>query len=98
MLTGLGQGETGSGLAIFLLHDAKFVFPARVTIRLPDPRQRCAYFIRSRSTMQVAIRKMGNPRGLLILEPILAQLGLEGTADLQPRRRRQNLFRQAQPS
>ena len=48
--------------------------------------------------MVVAIRKMGNPQSVLILKPILAQLGLEGTADLQPRRRRQNLFRQAQPS
>jgi antitoxin MazE len=33
--------------------------------------------------MQVAIRKMGNSRGVLIPKPILAQLGLEGTADLQ---------------
>ena len=33
--------------------------------------------------MQVAIRKMGNSQGVLIPKPILAQVGLEGTADLQ---------------
>lgn len=33
--------------------------------------------------MEVAIRKMGNSQGVLIPKPILAQLGLEGTADLQ---------------
>ncbi len=33
--------------------------------------------------MQVAIRKMGNSQGILIPKPILAQMGLEGTADLQ---------------
>lgn len=33
--------------------------------------------------MQVAIRKMGNSQGVLIPKPILAPLGLEGTADLQ---------------
>ena len=32
--------------------------------------------------MEVAIRKMGNSQGVLIPKPILAQLGLEGTADL----------------
>jgi antitoxin MazE len=35
--------------------------------------------------MEVAIRKMGNSRGVLIPKPILAQAGLEGTADLQLR-------------
>jgi antitoxin MazE len=35
--------------------------------------------------MQVAIRKMGNSQGVLIPKPILAQLGLEGSADLQVR-------------
>ena len=35
--------------------------------------------------MEVAIRKTGNSRGVLIPKPILAQLGLEGTADLQVR-------------
>jgi antitoxin MazE len=35
--------------------------------------------------MEVAIRKMGNSQGVLIPEPILAQLGLEGAADLQVR-------------
>ena len=35
--------------------------------------------------MEVAIRKMGNSRGVLIPKPILAQLGLEDTADLQVR-------------
>ena len=35
--------------------------------------------------MEVAIRKMGNSRGVLIPKPILAQLGLESTADLQVR-------------
>jgi antitoxin MazE len=33
--------------------------------------------------MEVAIRKMGNSQGVLIPKPILAQLGLEGTADMQ---------------
>ena len=35
--------------------------------------------------MEVAIRKMGNSQGVLIPKPILAQVGLEGTADLQVR-------------
>ena len=35
--------------------------------------------------MEVAMRKMGNSPGVLIPKPILAQLGLEGTADLQVR-------------
>jgi len=35
--------------------------------------------------MEVAIRKMGNSQGVLIPNPILAQVGLEGTADLQVR-------------
>lgn len=35
--------------------------------------------------MEVAIRKMGNSQGILIPKPILAQVGLEGSADLQVR-------------
>ena len=35
--------------------------------------------------MEVTIRKMGNSQGVLIPKPILAQLGLEATADLQVR-------------
>ena len=35
--------------------------------------------------MEVAIRKMGNSQGVLIPKPILAQVGLDGTADLQVR-------------
>lgn len=35
--------------------------------------------------MEVAIRKLGNSQGILIPKPILAQVGLEGTADLQVR-------------
>ncbi len=35
--------------------------------------------------MEVAIRKMGNSQGILIPKPILAQVGLEGRADLQVR-------------
>lgn len=35
--------------------------------------------------MEVTIRKMGNSQGVLIPKPILAQLGLEGAADLQVR-------------
>ncbi|NBQ87832.1 MAG: AbrB/MazE/SpoVT family DNA-binding domain-containing protein [Betaproteobacteria bacterium] len=35
--------------------------------------------------MEVAIRKMGNSQGVVIPKPILAQLGLEGRADLQVR-------------
>jgi antitoxin MazE len=37
------------------------------------------------ATMEVAIRKMGNSQGVLIPKPILAQVGLEGSADLQVR-------------
>ena len=35
--------------------------------------------------MQVAIRNMGNAQGVLIPKPILAQVGLQGTAHLQVR-------------
>ena len=37
------------------------------------------------TAVEVAIRKMGNSQGVLIPKPILAQVGLEGTADLQVR-------------
>jgi antitoxin MazE len=40
---------------------------------------------RKEGEMEVAIRKMGNSQGILIPKPILAQVGLEGTADLQVR-------------
>lgn len=33
--------------------------------------------------MQVTIRKIGNSQGILIPKPILSQIGLEDTADLQ---------------
>ena len=35
--------------------------------------------------MKVMIRKMGNSQGVLIPKHILAQVGLDGTADLQVR-------------
>ena len=35
--------------------------------------------------MKVKIRKMGNSQGVLIPKPILAQLGLESTVELQVR-------------
>ena len=35
--------------------------------------------------MEVAVRKMGNSHGVLIPKPVLAQVGLAGTADLQVR-------------
>jgi antitoxin MazE len=35
--------------------------------------------------MEVAIRRMGNSQGVLIPKPILAQVGLAGSADLQVR-------------
>ncbi|MBK5931773.1 AbrB/MazE/SpoVT family DNA-binding domain-containing protein [Halochromatium salexigens] len=35
--------------------------------------------------MEVTLRQMGNSRGVLIPKPILAQVGLEGAADLQVR-------------
>ena len=35
--------------------------------------------------MEVAIRKMGNSQGVLIPKPILVQVGLGGSADLQVR-------------
>jgi antitoxin MazE len=38
-----------------------------------------------RAREPVTIRKMGNSQGVLIPKPILAQLGLESTADLQVR-------------
>ena len=40
---------------------------------------------RTEQLVEVAIRKMGNSQGVLIPKPILAQLGLEGSADLQVR-------------
>jgi antitoxin MazE len=45
----------------------------------------CAYSRSGQQIMEVAIRKMGNSQGVLIPKPILAQVGLEGTADLQVR-------------
>lgn len=45
----------------------------------------CAYGRLQEQFMEVAIRKMGNSQGVLIPKPILAQVGLEGTADLQVR-------------
>jgi len=35
--------------------------------------------------MEVSIRKMGNSQAVLIPKPVLAQLGLKDTADLQVR-------------
>ena len=35
--------------------------------------------------MEVAVRKMGNSQGVLIPKPILAQVGLGSTAELQVR-------------
>ena len=35
--------------------------------------------------MEVVVRKMGNSQGVLIPKPVLLQLGLKGTADLQVR-------------
>jgi antitoxin MazE len=35
--------------------------------------------------MEVAIRKMGNSQGVLIPKPVLAQVGLGASADLQVR-------------
>ena len=35
--------------------------------------------------MEVSIRKMGNSQGVLIPKPILAQVGLEGRAELSVR-------------
>lgn len=40
---------------------------------------------RVEQVMEVAIRKMGNSQGILIPKPILAQVGLQGSADLQVR-------------
>jgi antitoxin MazE len=45
----------------------------------------CAYHIVPESIMEVSIRKMGNSQGVLIPKPILNQVGLEGSADLQVR-------------
>jgi antitoxin MazE len=35
--------------------------------------------------MEVTVRKMGNSQGVLIPKPILAQVGLQGKADLRVR-------------
>ncbi|MBU3693668.1 MAG: AbrB/MazE/SpoVT family DNA-binding domain-containing protein [Rhodocyclaceae bacterium] len=35
--------------------------------------------------MEVTLRRMGNSQGILIPKPILAQVGLEGKADLRVR-------------
>lgn len=45
----------------------------------------CAYIELPEQIMEVAIRKMGNSQGVLIPKPILAQVGLEGAADLRVR-------------
>jgi antitoxin MazE len=45
----------------------------------------CRHFDSKDQVMEVAIRKMGNSQGVLIPKPLLAQVGLEGTADLQVR-------------
>lgn len=47
-----------------------------ITLCLPHQRE---------YAVEVTIRKMGNSHGILIPKPILAQLGLEGKADLQIR-------------
>jgi antitoxin MazE len=49
------------------------------------PCYHCAYTTSPEQIMEVAIRKMGNSQGVLIPKPILAQVGLEGTADLRVR-------------
>lgn len=53
----------------------------------PDNPQRATIVltIQHERIMEVAIRKMGNSQGVLIPKPILAQVGLEGTADLRVR-------------
>ena len=53
------------------------------TIR-PGRCDHCAYSLIG-ANLEVAIRKMGNSQGVLIPKPILAQVGLEGSADLQVR-------------
>lgn len=45
----------------------------------------CAYIALVEKIVEVAIRKMGNSQGVLIPKPILAQVGLEGTAELRVR-------------
>ena len=47
----------------------------------------CLHPYQGRPIMKVPIRKLGNSQVILIPKPILAQLGLEGRADLQARRR-----------
>jgi antitoxin MazE len=45
----------------------------------------CLQRVKSEQVVEVAIRKMGNSQGVLIPKPILTQIGLGGTADLQIR-------------
>jgi antitoxin MazE len=60
---------------------------APVTPVQAEPASACATIVLTLQgkPMEVAIRKMGNSQGVLIPKPILAQVGLEGSADLQVR-------------
>jgi antitoxin MazE len=58
---------------------------AHEKIRLRSLRATIVLTIQDAPIMEVAIRKMGNSQGVLIPKPLLAQVGLEGTADLQVR-------------
>ncbi len=52
----------------------------------PEPSATIVLTLKNGSpAVEVAIRKMGNSQGVLIPKPILAQVGLEGSADLQVR-------------
>ena len=55
----------------------RFVISNRTTVLLTSHRKG--------QIVEVAIRKMGNSQGVLIPKPILAQMGLEGSADRQVR-------------
>jgi antitoxin MazE len=48
--------------------------------------------------VQVAIRRIGNSRGIVIPKPLLAQVGLEGQADMTIERGALVLRRPARPS
>ena len=59
--------------------------PGSAATRCLPPCERCVCVGPREPTTEVAIRKMGNSQGVPIPKPILAPVGLEGTAELQVR-------------
>jgi antitoxin MazE len=61
------------------------------------PAQWC-YNVITMKHMQVAIRRIGNSQGIVIPKPVLAQVGLEGLADMTIERGALVLRRPARPA